>query len=223
MRPAVVLFSGGLDSSTCLAIAREEGFVPHALAVRYGQRHAHELRAAERVAAAAGVPLKVVELDLRAIGGSALTGELAVPKDAPLGQGIPVTYVPARNTVLLALALGYAEVLGAQDLYIGVNAIDYSGYPDCRPAFVRAFEALANVATAAAVEGRARYTVHAPLLQLSKAEIIRLGTRLGVPYGLTHSCYDPDPEGRACGRCDSCRLRRQGFAEAGVPDPTPYA
>jgi len=223
MRPAVVLFSGGLDSSTCLAIAREEGFAPHALAVRYGQRHAHELRAAERVAAAAGVPLKVVELDLRAIGGSALTGEMEVPKDAPLGQGIPVTYVPARNTVLLALALGYAEVLGAQDLYIGVNAIDYSGYPDCRPAFVRAFEALANVATAAAVEGRARYTVHAPLLQLSKAEIIRLGTRLGVPYGLTHSCYDPDLEGRACGRCDSCRLRRRGFAEAGVPDPTPYA
>ncbi|HEX9602428.1 MAG TPA: 7-cyano-7-deazaguanine synthase QueC [Myxococcales bacterium] len=223
MRPAVVLFSGGLDSSTCLAIAREEGFAPHALAVRYGQRHAHELRAAERVAAAAGVPLKVVELDLRAIGGSALTGEMEVPKDAPLGQGIPVTYVPARNTVLLALALGYAEVLGAQDLYIGVNAIDYSGYPDCRPAFVRAFEALANVATAAAVEGRARYTVHAPLLQLSKAEIIRLGTRLGVPYGLTHSCYAPDLEGRACGRCDSCRLRRGGFAEAGVPDPTPYA
>ncbi len=223
MRPAVVLFSGGLDSSTCLAIAREEGFAPHALAVRYGQRHAHELRAAERVAAAAGVPLKVVDLDLRAIGGSALTGEMEVPKDAPLGQGIPVTYVPARNTVLLALALGYAEVLGAQDLYIGVNAIDYSGYPDCRPAFVRAFEALANVATAAAVEGRARYTVHAPLLQLSKAEIIRLGTRLGVPYGLTHSCYDPDLEGRACGRCDSCRLRRGGFAEAGVPDPTPYA
>jgi 7-cyano-7-deazaguanine synthase len=222
-RPAVVLFSGGLDSSTCLAIAREEGFAPHALAVRYGQRHAHELRAAERVAAAAGVPLKVVELDLRAIGGSALTGELPVPKDAPPGQGIPVTYVPARNTVLLALALGHAEVLGAQDLYIGVNAIDYSGYPDCRPAFVRAFEALANVATAAAVEGRARYTVHAPLLQLSKAEIIRLGTRLGVPYGLTHSCYDPDLEGRACGRCDSCRLRRQGFAEAGVADPTPYA
>jgi 7-cyano-7-deazaguanine synthase len=181
------------------------------------------LRAAERVAAAARVPLKVVELDLRAIGGSALTGDLAVPKDAPPGQGIPVTYVPARNTVLLALALGYAEVLGAQDLYIGVNAIDYSGYPDCRPAFVRAFEALANVATAAAVEGRARYTVHAPLLELSKAEIIRLGTRLGVPYGLTHSCYDPDLEGRACGRCDSCRLRRQGFAEAGVPDPTRYA
>ncbi|HKC61806.1 MAG TPA: 7-cyano-7-deazaguanine synthase QueC [Myxococcales bacterium] len=223
MRPAVVLFSGGLDSSTCLAVAREEGFAPHALAVRYGQRHAQELRAAERVAAALGVPLKLVEMDLRAIGGSALTGELEVPKDAPLGQGIPVTYVPARNTVLLGLALGYAEVLGAQDIYIGVNAIDYSGYPDCRPAFVRAFEALANLATAAAVEGRSRYEVHAPLVRLSKAEIIRLGTRLRVPYGLTHSCYDPDSAGRACGRCDSCRIRRQGFAQAGVPDPTPYA
>ena len=223
MRPAVVLFSGGLDSSTCLAIAKEEGFAPHALAVRYGQRHVHELTAAGRVAAAMGAPLKVVDLDLRAIGGSALTGELPVPKDAPIGPGIPVTYVPARNTVLLALALAHAEVLGAQDLYIGVNAIDYSGYPDCRPAFVGAFEALANLATAAAVEGRARYTVHAPLLQLSKAEIIRRGAGLGVPYALTHSCYDPDPEGRACGRCDSCRLRRQGFADAGVPDPTRYA
>jgi 7-cyano-7-deazaguanine synthase len=223
MKAAVVLFSGGLDSSTCLAIAKEEGFAPHALAVRYGQRHAHELRAAERVAAAMRVPLKVIDLDLRAIGGSALTGEIAVPKDAPIGDAIPVTYVPARNTVLLALALGHAEVLAAQDLYIGVNAIDYSGYPDCRPAFVRAFESLANVATAAAVEGRARYTVHAPLMHLSKAEIVRRGTRLGVPFGLTHSCYDPDPRGRACGRCDSCRLRRQGFAEAGVPDPTQYA
>lgn len=223
MRPAVVLFSGGLDSSTCLAIAKEEGFAPHALAVRYGQRHAQELRAAERVASAMGAPLKVIDLDLRAIGGSALTGEAAVPKDAPMGEGIPVTYVPARNTVLLGLALGYAEVLGAQDLYIGVNAIDYSGYPDCRPAFVRAFESLANVATAAAVEGRARYTVRAPLLQLSKAEIIRRGTELGVPYALTQSCYDPDPAGRACGHCDSCRLRRQGFAQAGIPDPTRYA
>ena len=223
MRPAVVLFSGGLDSSTCLAIAKEEGFAPHALAVRYGQRHVHELTAAGRVAAAMGAPLKIIDLDLRTIGGSALTGELPVPKDAPIGPGIPVTYVPARNTVLLALALAYAEVLGAQDLYIGVNAIDYSGYPDCRPAFVGAFEALANLATAAAVEGRARYTVHAPLLQLSKAEIIRRGAGLGVPYALTHSCYDPDPEGRACGRCDSCRLRRQGFADAGVPDPTRYA
>jgi len=223
MSSAVVLFSGGIDSSTCLAIASEDGFEPHALAVRYGQRHVHELRAAERVAAAMQVPLKVIGLDLRAIGGSALTADLPVPKDAPIGTEIPVTYVPARNTVLLALALGYAEVLGAQDLYIGVNAIDYSGYPDCRPAFVRAFEALANVATAAAVEGRAIYRVHAPLLTLSKAEIIRRGTQLGVPYALTHSCYDPDPDGRACGRCDSCRLRRQGFADAGVADPTPYA
>jgi 7-cyano-7-deazaguanine synthase len=223
MSPAVVLFSGGVDSSTCLAIARQEGFAPHAFAVRYGQRHAHELGAAERVAAAMGVPLKVIGLDLRAIGGSALTAELPVPKDAPIGGSIPVTYVPARNTVLLGLALGYAETLGAQDLYIGVNAIDYSGYPDCRPAFVQAFEALANVATAAAIEGRARYRVHAPLLTLSKAEIIRRGAQLGVPYALTHSCYDPDSFGRACGRCDSCQLRRQGFAEAGVPDPTPYA
>jgi 7-cyano-7-deazaguanine synthase len=223
MTPAVVLFSGGVDSSTCLAIAREEGFAPHALAVRYGQRHEHELRAAERVSQAMRVPLKVIGLDLRAIGGSALTADLPVPKDAPIGGGIPITYVPARNTVLLALALGHAEVLGAQDLYIGVNAIDYSGYPDCRPAFVQAFESLANVATAAAVEGRARYRVHAPLLTLSKADIIRRGARLGVPYALTHSCYDPAPDGRACGHCDSCRLRRQGFADAGVPDPTPYA
>ena len=222
MRPAVVLFSGGLDSTTCLAVAREDGFAPHALAVRYGQRHARELDAAERIARALGAPLKVVSLDLRAVGGSALTGDLEVPKDGA-GGGIPVTYVPARNTVLLGLALGYAETLDAQDLYIGVNAIDYSGYPDCRPAFVEAFEKLANVATAAAVEGRARYRVHAPLLQLSKAQIIELGTRLGVPYAMTHSCYDPDPQGRACGRCDSCRLRAQGFREAGVPDPTVYS
>jgi 7-cyano-7-deazaguanine synthase len=222
MRPAVVLFSGGLDSSTCLAVAREDGFSPHALSVRYGQRHQHELIAAERVAQAMNVPLKQISLDLRAIGGSALTAEIEVPKDAPMGASIPVTYVPARNTVLLALALGYAEVLGAEDLYLGVNAIDYSGYPDCRPAFVEAFEKLANVATAAAVDGGAQYRVHAPLLQLSKAEIVKLGTRLGVPYALTHSCYDPDAEGRACGRCDSCRLRAQGFRDAGVPDPTVY-
>jgi 7-cyano-7-deazaguanine synthase len=223
MRAAVVLFSGGLDSSTCLALAREDGFAPHALAVQYGQRHAHELQAAERVARALHVPLKVVALDLRAIGGSALTADLAVPKDARIGGAIPVTYVPARNTVLLALALGYAETLDAQDLYIGVNAIDYSGYPDCRPAFIDAFERLANVATAAAVEGRARYRIHAPLLELSKAQIIQRGARLGVPYALTHSCYDPDAEGRACGRCDSCRLRAQGFRDAGVPDPTVYS
>ncbi len=222
-RPAVVLFSGGLDSSTCLAIAREDGFAPHALSVQYGQRHAFELVAARRVADALQVPLRTVALDLRAIGGSALTADIEVPKDAPMGQGIPVTYVPARNTVLLALALGYAETLGAQDLYLGVNAIDYSGYPDCRPAFVEAFEALANVATAAAAEGRARYTVHAPLMKLSKADIIRRGTALGVPYALSHSCYDPAAEGGACGRCDSCRLRAQGFRDAGVPDPTVYA
>ena len=223
MRPAVVLFSGGLDSSTCLAIARHDGFAPHGLAVRYGQRHEHEIVAAERIARALGTPLKVVSLDLRAIGGSALTGPIDVPKDAPIGEGIPVTYVPARNTVLLALALGYAETIDAQDLYIGVNAIDYSGYPDCRPAFVEAFEKLANVATAAAVEGRATYRVHAPLLRMTKSQIVQTGVRLGVPYELTHSCYDPDPQGRACGRCDSCRLRAQGFRDAGVPDPTVYS
>ncbi len=222
MRAAVVLFSGGLDSSTCLAIARHDGFAPHALAVRYGQRHEHELTAAERIARALGTPLKVVSLDLRAIGGSALTASIEVPKDAPIGEGIPVTYVPARNTVLLALALGYAETIDAQDLYIGVNAIDYSGYPDCRPAFVEAFEKLANVATAAAVEGRATYRVHAPLLRMTKSQIVQTGVKLGVPYALTHSCYDPDVLGRACGRCDSCRLRAQGFRDAGVPDPTVY-
>jgi 7-cyano-7-deazaguanine synthase len=222
-RPAVVLFSGGLDSSTCLAIARADGFAPHALSVRYGQRHAAELESARAVAAALGVPLRTVELDLRAIGGSALTAEIEVPKDQPIGGGIPITYVPARNTVLLALALGFAEVIGAEDLYLGVNAIDYSGYPDCRPAFVAAFEQLANVATAAAAEGRARYTVHAPLMKLSKAEIVQRGTALGVPYGLTLSCYDPDEARRACGRCDSCRLRAQGFRDAGLADPTIYA
>jgi 7-cyano-7-deazaguanine synthase len=222
-RPAVVLFSGGLDSSTCLAIARAEGFAPQALSVRYGQRHAAELESAREVAAALGVPLRTVELDLRAIGGSALTADIEVPKDQPIGGGIPITYVPARNTVLLALALGFAEVIGAEDLYLGVNAIDYSGYPDCRPAFVAAFEQLANVATAAAVEGRARYTVHAPLMKLSKAEIVQRGTALGVPYQLTLSCYDPDEARRACGRCDSCRLRAQGFRDAGLADPTIYA
>jgi 7-cyano-7-deazaguanine synthase len=225
----VVLFSGGLDSSTCLAIAREEGFAPHALAVRYGQRHAFELEAAEKVARALEVPLRIVDVDLRAIGGSALTADLPVPKDRTMAEGsagqepsIPVTYVPARNTVFLALALGYAEVLGAADLYLGVNAIDYSGYPDCRPEFVQAFEALANLATAAAVEHRARYRVHAPLVSLGKADIIRRGTRLHVPYQLTHSCYDPDSGGCACGRCDSCRLRAAGFRDANVPDPTRY-
>ena len=220
---AVVLFSGGLDSSTCLAIARDEGFDPIALSVRYGQRHLVELQAAAAVAAALGVPLREVSLDLRAIGGSALTADLAVPKDGPLGAeaGIPITYVPARNTVLLALALGLAEVVSANDLYVGVNAVDYSGYPDCRPEFVAAFETLANLATKAAVLGQ-RLRVRAPLIAMTKAEIIRRGTALGVPYRLTHSCYDPDESGAACGRCDSCRIRAQGFRDAGVPDPTRY-
>jgi 7-cyano-7-deazaguanine synthase len=222
VQPAVVLFSGGLDSSTCLALSREAGFAPHALCVAYGQRHAFELQAAKQVAQAMQVPLKLVTMDLRAIGGSALTADIEVPKDAAPSDAIPITYVPARNTVLLALALGYAETLNAQDLYLGVNAVDYSGYPDCRPAFVEAFERLANVATAAAVEGRARYRIHAPLIELSKKQIIEAGSRLAVPYELTHSCYDPGPAGEACGRCDSCRLRAAGFRDAGVPDPTKY-
>ena len=224
-RRAVVLFSGGLDSSTCLAIARAEGFTPHALAIRYGQRHAFELEAAKSVSTAMGVPFRIVDIDLRAIGGSALTSEIEVPKDGPLGPdtGIPVTYVPARNTVLLSLALGLAEVLGARDIYIGVNAIDYSGYPDCRPEFVAAFEALANVATAASTDGGQRFHIRAPLQHLTKAQIIKRGTGLHVPYALTHSCYDPDQSGGACGRCDSCRLRAQGFRDAGVPDPTVYS
>ncbi|MCK7575300.1 MAG: 7-cyano-7-deazaguanine synthase QueC [Chromatiales bacterium] len=223
MKPAVVLLSGGLDSTTVLAIARAEGFVPHALSFRYGQRHAVELEAAARVAESQGVAEHVIaEIDLRRFGGSALTADLAVPKgrdpDA-MDQDIPVTYVPARNTVFLSFALAWAEVLEAGDIFIGVNALDYSGYPDCRPEYIAAFETLANLATAAGVEGRQRYRVHAPLIQMSKAEIIRAGLALGVDYGLTSSCYDPGPEGRPCGACDSCRLRAKGFAEAGVADP----
>src|SRR6478736_3739850 len=210
-RRAVVLLSGGLDSATTAAIARAEGYRLFALSVDYGQRHRFELEAAARVAKSLGVERHVTaSVGLDQFGGSALTDDIGVPLDrdeSQMSDGIPVTYVPARNTVFLSLALGYAEVVGAADLYIGVNAIDYSGYPDCRPAFIEAFERLANVATAAAVEGRASYHLHAPLIALSKSEIIRLGTRLGVPYALTHSCYDPDAEGRACGRCDSCRLR----------------
>jgi 7-cyano-7-deazaguanine synthase len=228
MLSAVVLLSGGLDSATTLAVARDQGFTCHALSVDYGQRHAAELAAARRVAASLGVASHlVVRVDLRAIGGSALTADaLAVPKDRPaddMAIGIPITYVPARNTVLLALALGYAETLGAFDLFVGVNAVDYSGYPDCRPEFVRAFEQLANLATKAGVEGHGRFRVHTPLIELTKAQIIQLGSRLGVNYRLTVSCYDPDTEGRACGRCDSCTLRRKGFHEAGMPDPTSYA
>lgn len=219
---AVVLVSGGLDSATLLALARSEGWTCHALSFDYGQRHRSELAAARRVADTLGAAdHRVVRLDLGAIGGSALTDETIGVPDAG-GEGIPVTYVPARNTVLLAVALGYAETLGASDIFIGVNAVDYSGYPDCRPEFVAAFERLANVATRAGVEGT-RFRVHAPLIELSKAGIVRTGTGLGVDYSLTVSCYRADPDGRACGRCDSCRLRRDGFEAAGVADPTRYA
>ncbi len=218
---AVVLLSGGLDSATVLAIARERGFDCHALSLDYGQRHRAELVAARRVAAAGGaVEHKVLALSLDAIGGSALTDPAIAVPESP-GEGIPPTYVPARNTVFLALALGWAEVLDASDLFVGVNAVDYSGYPDCRPAFIEAFERLANLATRRGVEGQA-FHVQAPLIEMSKAEIIRAGTALGVDYGLTVSCYQADDDGRACGRCDACRLRAAGFAAAGVPDPTPY-
>jgi 7-cyano-7-deazaguanine synthase len=225
-RRAVVLLSGGLDSTTCLAWAQAQRWVCTTLAIDYGQRHAQELDIARRVAAAFGVTdHRQVAVDLRSIGGSALTADLPVPKDRPdddIAHGIPITYVPARNTVFLSIALGLAETLGARDLVAGMNAIDYSGYPDCRPEFVAAFEALANVATRAGVEG-ARTTVHTPLMRLDKADIVRLGLSLGVDYSITHSCYDPAPDGGACGRCDACLLRARGFREAGVPDPTRYA
>ncbi|WP_163782867.1 7-cyano-7-deazaguanine synthase QueC [Myxococcus vastator] len=225
VKRAVVLISGGLDSTTCLAMAKAKGFEPVCLAVAYGQRHAVELEQAKKVAAAMGVTdFRVVSIDLRQVGGSALTADIEVPKDRPadeLSHGIPVTYVPARNALFLSLALGLAEVVGSTDIYIGVNAVDYSGYPDCRPEFIQSFESMANLATKAGVEG-ARFTVHAPLSGLTKADIIREGVKLGVDYGLTHSCYDPDTQGRACGRCDSCVLRKKGFEEAGVPDPTRY-
>lgn len=222
-RKAVVLVSGGLDSATTLALARGEGFECHALSFDYGQRHRHELEAARRVCEAAGVQQhSVCRIDLRAFGGSALTADLEVPKDRSdddMSAGIPITYVPARNTIFLSFALGWAEVLGAFDLFIGVNAVDYSGYPDCRPEFIEAFERLANLATKAGVEHEGRYRIHTPLISLTKSEIIRTGLGLGVDYGLTHSCYDPTSEGRPCGHCDSCLLRARGFAEAGVPDP----
>jgi 7-cyano-7-deazaguanine synthase len=217
---AVVLLSGGLDSYTAAAIARADGFVLNALTIHYGQRHAREVESARQVARALGVEQhKELTVDLRPIGGSSLTSEIDVPRDRNLdATDIPSTYVPARNTIFLALALGWAEVLGARDLVVGVNALDYSGYPDCRPEFVRAFEALAGIATRAGVEG-ARFRVHTPLIKLSKADIIRRGVELGLDYGLTHSCYDPPPSGRPCGHCDSCVLRAKGFAEAGVADP----
>ncbi len=216
----MVLLSGGLDSYTAAALARQDGFEVYALTVRYGQRHACELTAARAVAAHLHVAQHLeVAVDLSAFGGSALTGSIAVPKDRVIAAGeIPITYVPARNTVFLSLALAWAEVLGATDLVIGANAIDYSGYPDCRPAFLDAFERLAAVATRAGIEG-ARFRIHAPLLQMSKADIIRCGLALGLDYGLTHSCYDPGDAGQPCGRCDSCVLRARGFEEAGVPDP----
>jgi 7-cyano-7-deazaguanine synthase len=226
MPSAVILLSGGLDSATAAAIARQQGFALYALSVDYGQRHRFELEAARRVAQALDVQRHVVlAVDLAQLGGSALTADVAVPKDRPadeMAHGIPVTYVPARNTVLLSLALAYAEVVGAADVFLGVNAIDYSGYPDCRPQYVAAFTALANLATKASVEGRLRFTIHAPLIRLTKAEIIRRGMQLGVDYSLTHSCYDPHPAGLSCGHCDACLLRRKGFAEAGMEDPVKY-
>jgi 7-cyano-7-deazaguanine synthase len=219
---AVVLLSGGMDSATAAAQARADGFALHALTVRYGQRHAVELQAARRVARSLGVAdHRVIDVDLAAIGGSALTADIAVPQDRSAdekGHDIPVTYVPARNTVFLSLALGHAEVVGAFDIFIGANALDYSGYPDCRPEYLRAFERLANLATRAGVEGAGQFCIHAPLLHLSKRQIIELGLQLGVDFSLTHSCYAPDADGRACGRCDACLLRAKGFKEAGVVD-----
>lgn len=226
MPAAVVLLSGGLDSSTTAALAVANGYSIHALSIDYGQRHRVELERAAAVARSLGIcSHRTVTLDLRAIGGSALTADVEVPKDRTdeaICTGVPVTYVPARNTILLGLALGFAETIGAFDLFIGANVLDYSGYPDCRPEFLNAFESLANLATRAATEGLGRFRVHAPLLQLNKAEIIREALKLGVDLSLTLSCYDPDSLGKACGRCDSCLLRKRGFHEAGVPDPTVY-
>ena len=221
-KKAVILYSGGLDSTTCLAIARAEGFEPYAISFSYGQRHSVELDLARQNARPMGAADHlVVDFDYRKVGGSALTSDIAVPKEG-VGDDIPVTYVPARNTIFLSFALGWAEVLGAFDIYIGVNALDYSGYPDCRPEYIQAFEAMANLATKAGVEGTGHFTIHTPLISLTKAEIIRKGMLLGVDYGRTHSCYDPTPDGTACGLCDSCRLRLKGFAEAGVRDPLKY-
>jgi 7-cyano-7-deazaguanine synthase len=223
---AVVLLSGGLDSTTVLAIAKSEGYVPYALSFQYGQRHVAELEAARRIAAAAGVAGHVVaEIDLRVFGGSALTADIDVPKgrsEGEMGAGIPITYVPARNTIFLSFALAWAETLGASDIFVGVNALDYSGYPDCRPEYIEAFERMANLATKAGVEGTQRLQIHAPLMQLTKEDIIRRGLELGVDYSATQSCYDPDAAGRGCGACDACQLRLRGFAAVGVPDPAAY-
>ncbi len=223
MRKAVVLYSSGLDSTTCLAIAQDQGFTPYAISFDYGQRHRHELDLARANAKKLGaLEHLVVAFDLRQVGGSALTSEIEVPKDG-VGEDIPVTYVPARNTIFLSFALGWAEVLGAYDIFIGVNALDYSGYPDCRPEYIDAYQRMANLATKAGVEGTGHFTIHTPLINLTKAEIIKQGTALGVDYSQTHSCYDPTPDGLSCGQCDSCRLRLKGFSEAGLRDPLRYA
>lgn len=222
-RKAVVLYSGGLDSTTCLAMARKEGFLPYAISFSYGQRHSYELGVAKANAKKLGAAEHlVVDFDLRLMGGSALTADIAVPKEGVDDESIPVTYVPARNTIFLSFALGWAEVLGAFDIYIGVNALDYSGYPDCRLEYITAFENMANLATKAGVEGAGQFRIHTPLISLTKAQIIKAGVALGVDYGLTHSCYDPTVEGISCGRCDSCRLRLKGFSEAGLVDPLSY-
>ncbi|MBL1109374.1 7-cyano-7-deazaguanine synthase QueC [Streptomyces sp. 5-8] len=226
-RPAIVLLSGGLDSTTVLAIAKDQGFTPYALSFRYGQRHSIELEAAKRVAKAQGVARHVIaDIDLRVFGGSALTADIEVPKHESLADvedaGVPITYVPARNTIFLSFALAFAETVGASDIFTGVTAVDYSGYPDCRPEYMEAFAAMANLATKAGVEGTSKITLHSPLIALSKADIVREGLRLGVDYSLTSSCYDPDEQGRACGKCDTCLLRLKGFAEAGVSDPVQY-
>ncbi len=223
MKKAVILYSGGLDSTTCMAIAKDQGFQPYALSFAYGQRHTIELDKAREYAPLIGaVEHMVIDIDLRKMGGSALTADIDVPKGGVASGEIPITYVPARNTIFLSFALGWAEVLGASDIYIGVNALDYSGYPDCRPEFIDAFTQMANLATKAGVEGNP-YNIHAPLLNLTKGEIVQQGLALGVDYRLTHSCYDPTPAGLSCGECDSCRLRLLGFAAAGLEDPVPYA
>jgi len=225
-KKAVVLSSGGIDSTTAMAIAKSEGYQIYSLSFRYGQRHAFELESAKRVAEALGA-LKhlVIDIDLRKIGGSALTDRIDVPKartEEKMKEEIPITYVPARNTIFLSYGLAWAEVLGASDIFIGVNAIDYSGYPDCRPKYIRAFESMANLALKATVEGKMKISIRTPLIRMTKGEIIRKGVELGVDYHLTHSCYDPSPDGKACGECDSCLLRKKGFREAGIPDPTIY-
>ncbi|MFJ5119995.1 7-cyano-7-deazaguanine synthase QueC [Kitasatospora sp. NPDC088548] len=225
-KPAIVLLSGGLDSTTSLAIAKDQGFTPYALSFRYGQRHSVELAAAQRVAQRQGVERHVIaDIDLRVFGGSALTDDIEVPKgrsDKEMESGIPLTYVPARNTIFLSFALSYAEVVGALDIFTGVTAVDYSGYPDCRPEYLAAYEAMANLATKSTADGEHRIRLHSPLLHLSKADIIRTGIGLGVDYALTSSCYDPDEDARACGQCDTCRLRLKGFSEAGIADPVRY-